>query len=60
MMEKLAQAGDGIGGVHAYPFHSIYHHVQSCSVSLHTLILLQKKLRYKYLKNEQIFLICKF
>jgi hypothetical protein len=26
----------------------------------HTLILLQKKLRYKYLKNEQIFLICKY
>ncbi len=25
-----------------------------------TLILLQKKLRYKYLKNEQIFLICKY
>jgi hypothetical protein len=31
MMEKLAQAGEG-GGMHAHALHSIYHHVQSCSV----------------------------
>jgi hypothetical protein len=34
MMEKFAQDGDGGGGLHCTPnaFHSIYHHVQSCSV----------------------------
>ncbi len=32
MMEKLAQAGEG-GGCTPIPFHYIYHHIQSCSVS---------------------------
>jgi hypothetical protein len=33
MMEKLAQAGEGAGCTPA-PFHSIYHHVQSCKCML--------------------------
>ncbi len=38
------------------------HTVAICqrTLHMHTLILLQKKLRYKQLKNEQIFLICKY
>ncbi len=33
MMVELAHPGEG-GGVHALPFHSIYHHEQSCGVHL--------------------------
>jgi hypothetical protein len=33
MMEKLAQPGEG-GGCTPFPFHCVYHHVQSCSVTL--------------------------
>ncbi len=35
MLEKLAQPGEG-GGCTPTPFHSIYHHVQSCCVSRYT------------------------
>jgi hypothetical protein len=32
-MEKYAKSGEGAGGgVHAHPFHYIYHHIQSCGV----------------------------
>ena len=33
MVENLAQPGKG-GGCTPFPFHCIYHHIQSCSVTL--------------------------
>ncbi len=32
MMEKLAQASEGGGGLHAHPLHYSYSYVQSCNV----------------------------
>ncbi len=40
--------------IHPYIFHA------DASTKHYTLILLQKKLRYKQLNNKQIFLICKY
>ncbi len=51
MMEKLAQPGEGGGGgCTPTPFHSIYHHVQSCGVHF--------QLRGQIQRYTEYFLLC--